>query len=1002
MDKFTKEKRIRIDNVFEKIKGNIYTRVSNLKVQGWVTKEPVDFSDRFNGIEKDLSIGESWGKLWDCGWFNFTGNISEEWKNEKIVLLIDVNGEGCLVDNNGIPIQGLTNGSSAFNRELGEPGKKVIQYIEKSKGNEKVDIWVETGCNDLFGKYSKEGTLELAYIAIENEKMKKLYYDFEFLYELFNALESKSARKASIFESLFCVTKIMKNYTKEEAIKGIDILKKELDKEAGDTSLSISAIGHAHIDLAWLWPIRETIRKGGRTFSTVIELMKRYPEYKFGASQPQLYDWIKNKYPSLYTEIKKLVKENRWEVQGGMWVESDTNIPSGESLVRQILYGKRFFKKEFNKDVKCLWLPDVFGYTASLPQILKKSGIDYFLTIKLSWNEYNEFPYHTFNWEGIDGSKVLTHMPPEGTYNSSASPKANKKIENKFIEKGISDDALMLYGIGNGGGGPGEEHLERLKRSENIQGLCPVKQEFSIDFFNRIDKNKSNYNTWVGELYLEKHQGTLTTQSQSKRYNRKLEILLRELEFICSLALINNNYEYPQDEIENIWKEVLLYQFHDILPGTSIDRVYKESLARYRKLEKSIQSLLIDAKNSLPKKNLNECDSNSKIIFNSLTWQRNEWLEIDDDWKRVSIPAMGYKIIKNARSNNDFIRSEISKNLLQNDLISIELNDNGLIKSIFDKEYNREIISKGSFVNEFAVYEDAGDAWDFDRGYYKNKYDKFKLIESKSYKDGPYAIIEQKYKYNKSILVQKISLCKGSKRLDFNTEVIWNEKHKMLRTAFPLNIKSNEVTCDIQFGTINRSTHNNTSWDKAKFEFAAHKWIDISQRDYGVAVLNDCKYGHKVNKNVIDLNLLRSTQKPGIEIDKGKHKFTYSIYPHKGDHIEGEVEKQGYELNTNLSIYDIFSSKDDLPNKKSFIDINDENIFIESVKKAEDDNNIIIRLFQKINAESFVGLKFNFDVKSVDIVNILEEKIKEIKLSDGKINLKFKPFEIHTLKLFID
>ncbi len=438
--------------VCEKIQKAIYVPVAELAATAWITSEPVSFEERCTGQEKKIVLEEKWGNLWDCAWFNFTGEVPRDVVDKKVVLLIDVSGEGCIFDEQGCPVRGLTNGSSVFDRSLGEPGKRVVQFLDKSEGGEKVDLWMDAGCNDLFGTLQYNGILKEAHIATCNQEMRQLYYDFAVLYELMENLSEEEARYHSILYTLNDAAKVMRNYTIEEAKKARTILEPELAKNGGDPSLTISAIGHAHIDLAWLWPIRETIRKGARTFSTVLELMDRYPDYVFGASQPQLYQWMKDRYPLLYDKIKERIAEGRWEAQGAMWVEADTNISGGEALVRQCLYGKRFFRNEFDKDMKVLWLPDVFGYTGSLPQILKKSGVDYFMTIKLSWSEHNRFPHHTFHWQGIDGTKILAHMPPEGTYNSAASPKSIKKAEKDFLDKGISDQCLMLFGIGDGGG----------------------------------------------------------------------------------------------------------------------------------------------------------------------------------------------------------------------------------------------------------------------------------------------------------------------------------------------------------------------------------------------------------------------------------------------------------------------------------------------------------------------------------------------------------------------
>jgi len=686
MPYYQNQTKMYLKSICEEIQKAMYKPVAELNTTAWITPEPLPFEKRFSGKKKSIGIGQKWGKLWDCAWFHFSGEVPQSAAGKKVVLLIDVNGEACVVDEQGCPIRGLTNVSSTFDRSLGEPGKRVVQFVEKAKGGEKIDIWADAGNNDLFGKYKNNGTLEQAHVAICNEEMRGLYYDFEVLYQLMINLPGDKARYHSIIFALNEAAKVFHEYTEDEAKKAKEILASELNKKGGDSSLTISAVGHAHIDLAWLWPVRETIRKGARTFSTVLELMNRYPDYIFGASQPQLYQWMKDYYPDLYKKIKCRIEEGRWETQGAMWVEADTNIPGGEALIRQILYGKIFFRNEFGKDMKILWLPDVFGYTASLPQILKKSGVDYFVTIKLSGNIFNQIPHHTFYWQGIDGSRTLTHMPPEGTYNSSANPSAIMKTEKEFRDKGISDRCLLLFGIGDGGGGPGVEHLERLQRENNLDGLVPVRQEPALNFFKRIEQELYKYKTWVGELYFERHQGTYTSQARSKRFNRKMEIALRELEYASVLAFLNADFSYPKGKLDKIWKEILLYQFHDILPGTSIKRVYDESLQRYEYLLERTKQLIKKAYTALADIiNVGE-EETGYMIVNSLSWERKEWIGIDGKWIHVDVPAMGYTVVNLESSDDEHQQLFAFKTTLENNILKIQFAGDGSIKSIFDKD----------------------------------------------------------------------------------------------------------------------------------------------------------------------------------------------------------------------------------------------------------------------------------------------------------------------------
>jgi alpha-mannosidase len=994
-----------LTTTLHKIEGAIYNPLAELHTEAWITPEPVPFGERQSGTHKVLSIGQSWGKLWDCAWFHFTGIVPEAAAGKAVVLLIDLSGEACVVDNDGSPILGLTTVSSEFDRSLGGPGKRVVPLAQSAKSGEVVDLWADAGCNDLFGVYRDSGTLKSAHIALYNEEMFQLYHDFEVLRELMTKLSQEKARYHRILSALSRAANELVEYTTEEAQRARTILSSELAKAGGTPSLKISAIGHAHIDLGWLWPIRETIRKGARTFSTVLAMMDRYPDYVFGASQPQLYQWMKDYYPQLYKKIQAKIAEGRWETQGAMWVEADTNVSGGEALVRQIIYGKRFFREEFGKDPKMLWLPDVFGYTAALPQILKKAGVDYFLTIKLSWNSINAFPHHTFFWQGIDGSRVLAHMPPEGTYNSSAAPRAIIEAEKKFADKAVSEHCALVFGIGDGGGGPGTEHLERLAREKNLDGLAPVTQEHMETFFDRISQDTTGYQTWTGELYLERHQGTYTTQGRSKRFNRKMELALRELEFTATFAEVLVGHTYPTQELDAIWKEILLYQFHDILPGSSITRVYDESLARYQQLFEQTQQLLSQAQAALIPQSDAAQNSQSVTVFNSLSWERSEWLRIHDQWHYVAAPSLGYTTLNLATHlrNDEALKGLIaSTDVLENDKLRVSFATDGTIEAIFDKEHQREVLAPDAAANRLAVYHDEPyefDAWEVSITYDKRPPQYFRLEKAEARIDGPQAIVEQHYRFGQSTLQQHIVLTAGSRRIDFITTVDWQESHKMLRTSFPVAILATEVTCDIQFGWIKRPTHRNTSWDMARYEICAHKWIDLSQWDYGVALLNDCKYGHKVSENVLDLNLLRSPSYPDPQADRAQHEFTYALYPHAGNHIVGSIMRAGYELNVPLRSIPGTPQQSHRPASLSLAHIEAENVIIETVKKAEKSDDIILRLYEASGATTRTSLTFDKEIKAIWKTNLMEEPEKSQDHQQKSVELTLSPFEIQTLRV---
>ena len=1004
-----------LNNILNKIREARYEIIGELSITAWVTEEPVSFSDRKTGEKKELHTGDKWGNLFDCAWFNFTANVPDEAKDKKIVLLIDVNGELCVFDSDGTPVRGLTNKSSIFDKRLGAPTKRIFNILNKSSGGEKIDIWADAGCNDLFGELKENGTIKEAYITICNDDIRSLYYDFEVLYDLMKALTTKTARYNRIYNSLMEAGSKLKTFSPTEIKEAGNIIAPELDRQGGDPSLSISAIGHAHLDLAWLWPIRETKRKGVRTFATALELMERYPDYIFGVSQPQLFQWMKETYPSLYKKIKKRVKEGRLEVQGAMWVESDTNIPSGESLIRQLFYGKEFFRNEFGREMNYLWEPDVFGYSASLPQILKKSGVDYFITQKLSWNLINKHPHHSFKWKGIDGSVILTHLLPEETYNGPASPLSVMKIEQNYLDKGISDQCLMAFGIGDGGGGPGAEHLERLKRMKNLAGLCPIEQRTVADFLTIWEKDKESFAAWDGELYLERHQGTFTTQCKSKWYNRRMEIRLRELEWKAVLSGLVSETEYPAESLERIWKEVLLYQFHDILPGSSIKRVYDESLERYALMLEETEKLISDHGSSIVN-NIDTSETAKPYVFqNSLSWDREEWVKVENTWREILVPAMGYVVIDSV-SDGSVVSNQLTAltNKLENELLVISFNDDGSIKSIVDKEFHKEILSPAGMGNCISIYEDDGDAWDFSLNYREKKTDAFVLLSSETEINGPKASITYFYKYKNSEMKQQLILTNGSRRIDFITWINWQEPAKMIKTSFPLAVKADHAVCEIQFGSIKRPTHSNTTWDMAKDEVPAQKWVDISNRHYGVALLNDSKYGYRVKDSTLELTLVRCVRYPGPLIDKGdfsreisaytdlgEHNFTYSLYPHPGDYAEGGVVQAGYELNIPLTIQYCSSKKGSLPTSFSYMVVESPSVIIETVKKAERSSEIIVRLYETTGEPCHTTLQLNFPVTKVLLVNLMEEPIGEILVDEGSVELDFIPFEILTLGLSV-
>lgn len=997
------------------LKDSIYTVVGELKAEVWVNSEPVPFRKRFSGEHKTLSEGDKWGSLFDCGWFHFTGQIPVIRNQNVPVLLLDVNGELLMVDNEGKALRGLTSKSSTFDRTLGEPVKRVFYLPAPFEVDDVIDYWADASCNDLFGELKENGTLKQADIALCREDIRHIYYDIDFLINMSAELPKGDQLNKRIVEVLERLTSVLVDLTDTGIHKSISILENFFNKNYTCTDFFVSAIGHSHLDLAWLWPIRETRRKIARTLSTVFELMERYPDYVYGISQPQLLTWLSIDYPDLYIRLKQMVKEGRIEALGAMWVESDTNLPSGESLVRQILYGVKFWKEEFGLELNNLWLPDVFGYSGALPQILKLTDVEFFTTMKLSWNSVNRFPFNSFQWKGIDGSTVLAHMLPEETYNGPASPGSVFKIVDNYQEKKNSNHALMVFGIGDGGGGPGAEHLERLHRLKRMQIKAKVTQEKVSDFFYEWKSQSGNFPIWEGELYLEKHQGTYTTEGLSKWYNRKMELKLRELEFVSVLELLYTNKKYPADTIEKIWKEVLLYQFHDILPGSSIKRVYDESWERYGILlsatdgyiHSSVEALI----NSVDYTILEKCYSEefSIMALNTLSWERTEWAFINDRWALITIPSMGYVVLPDGRDESPECEFSWDSSTMENKKIRLQFNSDGSLCSFFDKEHLYEVLKKGRKGNQFAIFCDTGDAWDFPEDYRVKDLDRFTFSESTIEISGPELINHQVYEYRESILRQDIVLTAESRRIDFRTRISWSNSGKMVRTSFPVNIPSGIAMCEIQFGAKECPVHSDNSWEEAKDEIAAQKWIDISNDEYGAALLNDSKYGHRVKDRVLDLCLLRSVPYPGPGsgfTDIGEHNFVYSLFCHPGGYSEGGVVQAAYELNSPLTVYQIQKTEKKI--NKSLFSTGDSSLVISTIKKAEKSDAVVVRLYEASGKR--ISTWFTADILQTestagnpsvdaDLVNLLEDFQQKLIIENCRINLVVKPYEIITIKL---
>ena len=812
-------------------------------------------------------------------------------------------------------------------------------------------------------------------------------------------------------------------------------IRKHLYEElGGHDEVIASCIGHTHIDVAWWWTVAQTREKACRSFATVLRLMDEFPHYRFMSSQPQLYVFLKERHPELFEKIRERVREGRWEPEGGMWVEADTNLTSGESLIRQFLHGKRFFREEFGVDNKILWLPDVFGYSGALPQIMKLCGIEYFMTTKLAWNQFNKMPYDTFMWKGIDGTEILSHLittlgvgqPVSNfftTYNGNLHPDALIGGWLRYQQKAINNDILVSYGHGDGGGGPTREMLETSDRMEyGITGLPKVRQCFARTYFDELKErvgNSSRLPTWEGELYFEYHRGTYTSMAQNKRGNRKAEFALMNLETISALAA--GRAAYPAEALEKMWKTVLINQFHDILPGSSIREVYEVSRREYEELQSEASRLMDERLHLLAG------DSGEITVFNTKGFTSDEIVALgtlnapalsDSDGRLYpvqqtpdgafayleNLPSKGYRTFTVSDEEADETEPfTIGEKSIETPFYQVEFDAQGFITRLYDREEERDVLRPGERGNRMRMYEDKPiyfDDWDIDIYYSEKGWDVDDLESFAWTECGPVrATLEIKRRISKCTVEQKIHFYADSRRIDFETRLDWHVHQHLLKVYFPTAIHSDEATFEIQFGNVKRKVHQNTSWDVARFESCGQKWMDFSEGHYGVSLLNDCKYGHSVKDGVIALTLVKSGIEPNPECDQGEHIFTYALYPHAGDWRCGTIP-EAYCLNqpamavhggTPGSVF-------------SLADTADANVMLETIKQAEDGNGWIVRVYETDNARTRTALYWNRPVRHVESCNGLEEKIQDLSFRDAgdgctEIPFVIKPYEICSFRI---
>ncbi len=960
-----------------------FSHICDLNCTAYITKEPVSFDERFSGKEMIVRQNTKWAEeVFDCAWFHVTGELPSGYDKSKLVFMLNCGGEGLIYDLDGNEIQSVTCFAAGFGAGLGTPVKRIVPIYDELHFGNKVDFWMDCGANDLFGDMENESRVGELAIGQVNSEIRALAYDIQVLLSVYDYGSDKdfNTEIKSAIEKIIAFGEVNESSAKEMR----EILKPLLERENTDEhAFTYSAIGHAHLDLAWLWPIRESKRKGARTFSTQIKNIALYPEYKFGASQAQLYQWMKDSYPRIYEKVKALAKTPNWDVQGATWVEPDSNLIGGESMVRQFYYGKKFFKEEFGKDMQIFWVPDSFGYSGCLPQVMKLAGVKYFLTQKISWNIYNKFPYHTFYWQGIDGSEILAHMLPEDTYNAPVRGDVLTAGEKNYAERSISDISMSLFGIGDGGAGPGYEHLERARRFKNLYSMPKVQYEKSDDFFRKLDDKAVPYPTHKGELYLERHQGTYTTRAKNKRYNRKCEIALGNYEKLIALAL-DKEIALPlsQNKIDEIWKEILLYQFHDILPGSSINRVYEESEKRYeiilQTLNESISYLL---------KQL--IHQRAAVNFNPFSYATV--LKVDGEWYNAPLPAFGYCSVASMGKITDGFKSSCGDDYIENDKVKVTFKD-GVITSLFNKSLGREFAVPDNPMAQVSQYDDNGDCWDIEncRADYLSTKQNATCTGFEIYQDGAKAVTKGEYTVGGCKIVQTFYILDGDAAVYVDLALDVKQESKMLRIAFPTNMKADICNYNVQFGHIGRKTTENDSVETAQFETSGQKFVDLSEKEYGLSLINDCKYGFRCKHGVMDMNLVRSPKGgPGINVDQGHHVIKYALFTHDGK-LSEETYKAAYLLNNPPIITD---GENDVKASSGLLKTDNENVVVETVKPADNKDGIIVRLYNSSSTEQTANVEIKGYIPN-EVVDITENSLSE--KTDGSV--KLHPFELINIR----
>jgi alpha-mannosidase len=1045
MPVFEKEREIifrQLLNRLEEIRGRVFLQCQPLSDLEYCITGPGKGPENIpESGWKSFAVMDRWGHIDQTHWFRMKAKLPAGFKGCRAVAIIqpcaytDIPGRErhnesgeALAWVNGKPCCGIDRNHS------------LILLKEKARGGENFEIALEANPH---ARFDATHVFLRADMAVMDTLAWEFYWDARVALEVLETLSGQGAEQRRLLnliqEAVFLAD--LQHQAEPAAFHGS--LKKAQrhlrdglkDFERPNTMDKLTLVGQSHIDTAWLWPLRETRRKVGRTWSTVLRLMEQYPEFIFQASQPALYQFAKENHPDIWRQIKNRVKEGRWEVCGACWVEQDNNVPSGEALVRQFLYGNRFIEKEFGFRSKTAWLPDAFGFPWTLPQIMKKAGIEYFYTIKISWSEFTQFPYGFFQWQGIDGSRINAIMPPEN-YNGNPIPRDCINQRASFQEKERVDETIFPIGYGDGGGGPTMEMLEYARRLENINGVPACRFGRTEDCFARMTdqvEGGEKLPVWNDELYLELHRGCQTTQARTKRNNRKGEYLLQNAELLSCMAMLHGG-DYDTQRLLQAWRVLLTNQFHDILPGSSITEVYEVADRDYESVFETGGALIQDAVRVLGKTIATSSPGTPVIVFNPLSRTRSDIVKVNMKTPRGSFHVIGphYRVVPSQKTGRNEIMFEAhdvpslgyavyhvvsgkgeapemrtgpvtaTTRRLENAFLKVRLDSRGCFSSVYDKRAAREVLAPGETGNMLQLFDDRparNDAWDIDFNFDAIARDIGKPESMEVIEEGPVrGLVRAVYRTEKSVITLDLTIYAAHPRVDVAAHIDWHEKHTLLKVAFPVDIVASRAAYHIQYGVIERPNHANTDRDFARFEVPAHHWADLSEGNYGVSLINDSKYGCDVRGNVLRLSLLRSPADPDPRADEGEHRCLWSLYPHAGDWRNGTIE-QGFEVNRPLIAAAVKPGRGKLDPVYSFVSVDAPNVIVDTVKKAEDSDAVILRLYESAGQRNPFMLTFGQTPEAVAECDLMEENDTPVELEDNAASLFIRPWEIRTFKV---